>query len=211
MMGAQPIFVFLFGRFLGSQDRWTWLAALRPGARLRGGPQPGQFWSCARVLAIGAHSVLGRGLALAAGISYGTGAIISGAATREIGAVRAVTVSMTLSTLFLALIGLISGGALALRRCRPRSLAPILAIGALGIFNTALAYYVYFRLVNEEGPTFATLNNYIAPLIGVVGGAIVLAEPIAPSSLGGTGACAGWRRPHRPLDGARRSASNRLV
>ena len=28
MMGAQPIFVFLFGRFLGSRDRWTWLGAL---------------------------------------------------------------------------------------------------------------------------------------------------------------------------------------
>jgi drug/metabolite transporter (DMT)-like permease len=27
MMGAQPIFVFLFGRFLGSQERWAWLAA----------------------------------------------------------------------------------------------------------------------------------------------------------------------------------------
>ena len=28
MMGAQPIFVFLFGRLLGSRDRWTWLAGL---------------------------------------------------------------------------------------------------------------------------------------------------------------------------------------
>jgi drug/metabolite transporter (DMT)-like permease len=28
MMGAQPIFVFLFSRFLGSRDRWTWLGAL---------------------------------------------------------------------------------------------------------------------------------------------------------------------------------------
>ena len=28
MMGAQPIFIFLFGRLLGSRDRWTWLGAL---------------------------------------------------------------------------------------------------------------------------------------------------------------------------------------
>jgi drug/metabolite transporter (DMT)-like permease len=40
----------------------------------------------------------------------------------------------------------------------------MLAIGALGIFNTALAFYVYFRLVDEEGPTFASLNNYVMPL-----------------------------------------------
>ena len=58
-------------------------------------------------------------------------------------------------------------------------------MGALGVFNTALAYYVYFRLVNEEGPTFASLNNYIVPLIGVVGGAVALAEPIASSAWAG--------------------------
>ena len=79
-------------------------------------------------------------------------------------------------------------------------------MGALGIFNTALAYYVYFRLVNEEGPTFATLNNYIAPLIGVVGGAIVLAEPDRALGLGGTGARAGWRGPHRPIAARRRKS-----
>ena len=27
----------------------------------------------------------------------------------------------------------------------------MLAMGALGVFNTALAYYVYFRLVHDEG------------------------------------------------------------
>jgi drug/metabolite transporter (DMT)-like permease len=59
------------------------------------------------------------------------------------------------------------------------------ALGALGVFNTALAYYVYFRLVNEDGPTFASLNNYIVPLIGVMGGAVALAEPIAPSAWAG--------------------------
>ena len=165
MIGAQPIFVFLFGRFLGSQERWTWLAAF--GLTLGFVGVAVTFWSPGA--RNGVHSVLGRGLALAAGISYGTGAIVSGAATREIGAVRAVTVSMTLFD-FLALNrrDLRSASPLAIAVHAPW--APILAIVALGVFNTALAYYVYFRLVNEEGPTFATLNNYIAPLIGVVGG-----------------------------------------
>jgi drug/metabolite transporter (DMT)-like permease len=61
----------------------------------------------------------------------------------------------------------------------------MLAMGALGVFNTALAYYVYFRLVNEEGPTFATLNNYIAPVIGVIAGAAALDEPVASSAWAG--------------------------
>ena len=39
--------------------------------------------------------------------------------------------------------------------------------------------------MHDEGPTFASLNNYIAPVIGVVGGAVALAEPIAPSAWAG--------------------------
>ena len=65
------------------------------------------------------------------------------------------------------------------------TLAPALAMVALGVVNTALAYYVYFRLVDEEGATFASLNNYIAPLIGVIGGAAALAEPVASSACAG--------------------------
>jgi drug/metabolite transporter (DMT)-like permease len=181
MMGAQPIFVFLFGRFLGSRDPWTWLAAL--GLAIGFAGVGVAFWSPGGEG--GAHSALGRALALAAGVFYGTGAIISGAATREIGAVRAVTASMTISTIILWLIGLASGTARALATLSQAPLAPMLAMGALGVFNTALAYYVYFRLVHDEGPTFASLNNYIVPLIGVVGGAIALAEPIAPSAWAG--------------------------
>jgi drug/metabolite transporter (DMT)-like permease len=181
MMGAQPIFVFLFGRFLGSRDRWTWLAALGLAIGFAGVAvaflSPGAD--------SGAHSILGRAFALAAGVFYGTGAIISGAATREIGAVRAVTASITISTLVLALIGLAFGKSPPLVMLLHSPPGPMLAMGALGVFNTALAYYVYFRLVNEEGPTFASLNNYIVPLIGIISGAVALAEPIAPSAWAG--------------------------
>ena len=94
-------------------------------------------------------------------------------------------------------------------------LAPILAMGALGVFNTALAYYVYFRLVHEEGPTFASLNNYIVPLIGVVGGAVALAEPVASSAwaglalvLGGVALTGASLRPAKaPLTGAATSSA----
>ena len=181
MMGAQPIFVFLFGRFLGSRERWTWLAAL--GLAIGFAGVGVAFWSPGADG--GAHSILGRAFALAAGIFYGTGAIISGDATREIGAVRAVTASMTISMLVLALLELALG-----RLPDPAALAAspaasILAMLALGVFNTALAYYVYFRLVHDAGPTFASLNNYVVPLIGIVGGAVALAEPIAPSAWAG--------------------------
>ena len=178
MMGAQPIFVFLFGRFLGSRDRWTSRAAL--GLAIGFAGVVVAFWSPGAEG--GAHSALGRAFALVAGVFYGTGAVISGAATREIGAVRAVTASLTISTIVLALVGLASGNPPALATLFQAPLAPMLAVVALGFFNTAIAYYVYFRLVHDEGPTFASLNNFVVPLVGVVGGAIALADPIAPSA-----------------------------
>jgi drug/metabolite transporter (DMT)-like permease len=68
---------------------------------------------------------------------------------------------------------------------------------ALGVVNTALAYYVYFRLVNEGGVTFASLNNYIVPLIGVIGGAAALAEPVTSPSWAGLALVLGRRGSHR--------------
>ena len=92
---------------------------------------------------------------------------------------------MTISTLALGLTGLAFGKLPPPMALFQTPLGPLLAMGALGVFNTALAYYVYFRLVNEEGPTFASLNNYIAPVIGVLCGAVALAEPIASSAWAG--------------------------
>jgi drug/metabolite transporter (DMT)-like permease len=85
---------------------------------------------------------------------------------------------MMISTLVLAVTGSALGKSLPLVAALHLPLAPALAMVALGVVNTALAYYVYFRLVNEEGVTFASLNNYIVPLIGVIGGAAALAEPV---------------------------------
>jgi drug/metabolite transporter (DMT)-like permease len=120
---------------------------------------------------------------------------------------------MTISTLALALTSLVFGGPLPFAALFQIPLGPALAVGALGVLNTALAYYVYFRLVHEEGPTFASLNNYVVPLIGVIGGAVALAEPIALSAwaglalvLGGV-ALTGWSlRPAKALQARTRSA-----
>lgn len=180
MMGAQPIFVFLFGRLLGSRDRWSLLGAF--GIALGFAGVALAFWSPGTAGA--AHSAAGRAFALAAGFFYGTGAVVSGAATREIGAARAVTASMTISALALALIWLAVGAPMPVSTSAV-GLTPFLAIGALGVLNTALAYYVYFRLVAWQGPTFASLNNYAVPILGVLGGGIGLGEPIVPAAWAG--------------------------
>jgi drug/metabolite transporter (DMT)-like permease len=113
-----------------------------------------------------------------AAFGYSMGALISARATREIGAAKAAAASMTISTLTLALIGFAFGAGQLNPAIDGAPAGPIFAVVALGVFNTALAYYVYFRLVVSAGPTFASLNNYVVPIIGLMGGALALGEPV---------------------------------
>ena len=53
------------------------------------------------------------------------------------------------------------------------------AIVMLGVVNTALAYAIYFRLIADAGATFASLNNYLVPIVGVAAGSLLLGEHIS--------------------------------
>ena len=66
---------------------------------------------------------------------------------------------------------------------------PLAALVTLGLFNTALAYFVYFRLIESAGATFAALNNYIVPCLGVIFGALALGEKVGPRPLSASPAC----------------------
>ena|SRR5271165_2605054 len=183
MMGASPIFVFLAGRFVRSGDRWTVAGAF--GLALGFAGVGLALWSPTAPTVAAAHPAEGRALALLATFCYAMSTLISGDATREVGAVRAVAASMTISTAAMAVIAAAFGARPSIATILSAPTAPILAIVTLGVFNTALAYFVYFRLVVSEGPTFASLNNYIVPLIGVMGGALALGEPVALAAWAG--------------------------
>ena len=53
---------------------------------------------------------------------------------------------------------------------------PVLAIAFLGVFSTAIATVVYFKLVSSAGPTFLSLMNYLIPLWAVLVGVLFLSE-----------------------------------
>jgi len=54
----------------------------------------------------------------------------------------------------------------------------IVALVVLGVVNTAFAYVVYVRLIHTAGAVFASLNNYLVPVFGLVVGAVALSEPV---------------------------------
>jgi len=57
----------------------------------------------------------------------------------------------------------------------------------LGVVCSAIAYLLYFRLINDIGPTGALTVTYLVPIFGVAWGVIFLGEPITHGMLAGGG------------------------
>jgi len=72
---------------------------------------------------------------------------------------------------------------------RPWTLAPstssLAALAGLSVFSTALAFVIYFRLVQTLGSVGTTAQAYLRVPIGVGIGALALGETLAPSAWAG--------------------------
>jgi drug/metabolite transporter (DMT)-like permease len=70
---------------------------------------------------------------------------------------------------------------------QPWQIAPsalsVAALVGLGIVNTAGGYLLLFRLVVRAGAGFASLNNFLVPLFGVMWGVLLLSERPSPQAL----------------------------
>ena len=73
----------------------------------------------------------------------------------------------------------------------PQTWAPSLFIVAsvltLGLVCGAVAYLLYFRLINDIGPTAALTVTYLVPIFGVAWGVIFLGETVSHGMLAGGG------------------------
>jgi drug/metabolite transporter (DMT)-like permease len=59
------------------------------------------------------------------------------------------------------------------------------AVIALALLCTALAYPLYFHLIASVGPTRTTTVTYLIPLFGTAWGALFLNEPVTKGMIGG--------------------------
>jgi drug/metabolite transporter (DMT)-like permease len=64
-------------------------------------------------------------------------------------------------------------------------LRAVLAVTALGVVGTALAFVIFYKLISETGAGRASLVSYLAPGIALFYGALLLDEPITAASIGG--------------------------
>ena len=62
-----------------------------------------------------------------------------------------------------------------------RASAAVLALGAVG---TALAFVIFYKLINEVGAGRASLVSYLAPAVALGYGALLLDEEITAAAAG---------------------------
>jgi drug/metabolite transporter (DMT)-like permease len=64
-------------------------------------------------------------------------------------------------------------------------LTVILAVLAIALLSTALAYLLFFGLIERVGPTKTLTVTFLAPVFGIIWGVIFLSEPLTLSTLVG--------------------------
>lgn len=198
LIATVPMFVLLFGLRLGRTERlpwmgWTGLAAGFVGVVVLLGVQ-------------GAGS--GVPLVVTAAACYGLGALLI---SRWFAGVPTLTVVAGMLVLAAPVLALAAAGELAATSAPASAISAtgLLALLVLGVACTAGGFSAFFALVAAAGPARAALITYVAPVVAVVAGALVLAEVVTARTVTGIalvllGAAAAGYRPRvgRPLFGA---------
>ncbi|MFC4544684.1 DMT family transporter [Halosolutus amylolyticus] len=92
--------------------------------------------------------------------------------------------SMVVGALLLHAVSLGAGEIPAVQATAPTAVATVLY---LGIFSTAIAYLIYFTILDEHGAFEAALVAYLIPVVATVVGVFVLGESITALTIGGFG------------------------
>jgi drug/metabolite transporter (DMT)-like permease len=84
----------------------------------------------------------------------------------------------------LIVLGAIWGASFLFMRLSVNDFGPVplvemrLALGALGVFCTGIAFAMFYRLIERFGANRASIVTYLVPLFGVAWGWLFLDEPI---------------------------------
>jgi drug/metabolite transporter (DMT)-like permease len=118
-------------------------------------------------------SLAGAGAAIAAGGCYGLGLVYSRRHLMVLSPLVAAAGQLAAGAVILAPVALLTSATSGV------SLTPsrVASVVLLGVFGTGIAYLLFYRLINDVGPTRTALVTYLIPVIAVVVGILVLDEP----------------------------------
>lgn len=132
--------------------------------------------------------LVGMAFVVAAAVSVALGSVLLRA--------RSPTVGTAAMTAWAMVVGgaLLAGGSLAIGE-RPADVSPsvggLLSVVYLAVFASALAYVIYFTLLERFGPLEINLVSYVVPVFATLGGIVLLGESLSPSMVAGFALIAG--------------------
>jgi drug/metabolite transporter (DMT)-like permease len=105
-------------------------------------------------------------------LGYAAGPVVIARRLSGLPAIAVIAVSLTLTSMVYAPFGL------AQMPAHLPGTSVILAVSALGLVCTALAFLFFFALIAEVGPVRATVITYVNPAVALLLGVVVLGEPL---------------------------------
>lgn len=171
--GTTPLFTLIFAHFFIANDRMT--KAKTIGATIG---FCGLFMLVFPSL-VGAHATaLGVFAVLIAAISYGVAFVYTKKFIRGYAPLAVTTLQLFLSTLMLLPLALMEHP-FAISHVTPAALGSVLG---LAVFGTAMAFAVYYKIMEQSSATYASMVTYITPVFGIILGAVILGEKLAWNS-----------------------------
>ncbi len=128
-------------------------------------------------------SLVGEIALLGAAVSYAFGAVYSRRNVRGVPPMIPAVFQVTFAAIIVGVLAVVLEQPW---EARP-DLQAVFSILWLGILGSGIAYLFFFRLVAHWGATRTTLVAYLLPVVGIVLGYVVLAEPVDARLIVGTG------------------------
>jgi drug/metabolite transporter (DMT)-like permease len=169
--GTTPLFTILFAHFLITDERIT---PAKIGGILVG--FGGLLLLIAPSLFDGVHATTWGLLAITmACVSYGIAIVYARLHLRGLPPLVAPASQLLLASLYMLPLSLLVDRPWSLSM---PSLAAIASVLALGVLGTALAFVIYYMLIDNTSATYVSTVTYVVPVFGVALGVLVLGEQL---------------------------------
>ena len=129
-----------------------------------------------------AGDTIGRVIIVGQVVSVALGGVLVQHANPSIGRVPLTGWSMLLGAIVLHVVSAGAGESPNASALAPTAVATILY---LGVFSTAIAFFIYFTILEEHGAFEAALVAYLVPIVATVVGVFVLNESVDALTIGG--------------------------
>ena len=164
-----PFFTIILAHLLTTDDKITSTKAFGIALGL-----VGSVFLVAPALAAGMQSTTQGMLAMiVVSASYGFALVLARKHLRGLPSMVAPTSQMVLATLYLLPLAFIFDQPFSLPMPSPEAIGSVVA---LAVFGTALAFIIYYRLIESADASFTSLVTYLVPIFSILLGVLILGE-----------------------------------